>query len=394
LRLIDTDAPTFSNITTTCDTADFHDLYSTQDNGYQSYVSANYTTAHNSSNAIATSIDDYLKIGQDYVFGFYYLYRSYVMFDTSSLSGLTINSAEVWLYTFYPYITGANFSVTIQNGINETYPHIPLVLTDWNQSLYYGNGGSFDTANIATGVRKWNVAKLNNQGIGWINTAGTTKFTLKSNRDLNYTEPTGHEYVIFYSKDSNLLYSPRLIINAWNGTASNTYSLSCIVNDNWNVSKVFLHSNNTGIWTGADVTPSTGWINTTAFMANASLTLNSTANIRIEIYWWINDTSNMANQTMTYPILTMTAIGRTIHDIIWNFYLKARSTYDIYWNLALKGLMTFDVVWNFSLTSERMIHDLVWYFNLSTSVAFVILPFFLFGLIAFVFLLAYRRIRD
>ena len=89
----------------------------------------------------------------------------------------------------------------VQNG-QPTYPHDPFVVADYDMDHYSGNGGEIAGSEITE--YEWNNITLNDDGLSWINAGGTTKLVLRSQRDIDGTDPTAYEYVV--SNSPPLLY--------------------------------------------------------------------------------------------------------------------------------------------------------------------------------------------
>jgi hypothetical protein len=166
-----------------------------------------YNTAWTYTSGTVDSTSTYLSIGQKLSSSVYYIYRGFVLFDTSSLpSNAYLDSAVLSLYKKDDFST-TDFLLTIQNG-QPVCPHNPLQTTDYNKVLYSGNGGSLSTANFVNGRNNITLSNL-----AWINRIGLTKLCLRSSRDINGTAPTGNEYVNVYSTNAPLQSEvPKLII--------------------------------------------------------------------------------------------------------------------------------------------------------------------------------------
>jgi hypothetical protein len=154
-------------------------------------------TVYNTARMQATSGISYttsLDIGQNYGDPNYAVWRSFVYFDTSSISdSANITSATLSLYGSTDGSI-VDFNITIQSDNGTSYPHDPYVAADYDQSLYVDSGGTFNTASFVTGA--YNDITLNATGIGWINLTGTTKLALRSSRDIAGSVPTGNEYIV------------------------------------------------------------------------------------------------------------------------------------------------------------------------------------------------------
>lgn len=138
------------------------------------------------------------------------IYRAYVMFDTSSLPDNAVaQSATLKLYGYADPFYDVNFYVTIQSGM-PTYPHMPVVLSDYNYLYYSGNGGQFWTGGWSTS--SYNNITLNSTGMNWIDKTDWTKFCLRSGEDINGSEPYDKERVYFYAYEVGVGYAPKLSV--------------------------------------------------------------------------------------------------------------------------------------------------------------------------------------
>jgi hypothetical protein len=145
-----------------------------------------YTTAwNNPTSRFYPAITDPVAVcGQSTNGTVFAVFRSYLYFDTSSLSGKIIIGATLSLYGYCENLGGIA-NVTIQNG-QPTYPHNVLESGDFNKDHYSGNGGSA-VGWSSTGY--YNIT-LNNYGISWINTDGMTKFCIREGeREVRGTPP-------------------------------------------------------------------------------------------------------------------------------------------------------------------------------------------------------------
>jgi hypothetical protein len=115
----------------------------------------------------------------------WYIKRVFFYFDTSTLPDGTITSAKLRLWCNEKDPSDA-FDVVVQNG-QPTYPHDPLVVGDLDKTHYSGDCGSLGSADWTQGA--YNEISLNADGIAWINRSGTTKFILRSSRDIAATSP-------------------------------------------------------------------------------------------------------------------------------------------------------------------------------------------------------------
>lgn len=172
---------------------------------------SNYTTCRNSEMGIPSDEETYFYFGQDWsgILVQYAIYRAFPFFDTIIIpDSANITSCILSLYISTDE-SDKDFNMTIQNG-QPTYPHAPLEDEDYYYSLYSGNGGNRNTSTII-GVGYWNVT-LNSVGLGWINKLGTTKFCLRSSRDISAITPTGDEWLELYSIEKGSAYAPKLYV--------------------------------------------------------------------------------------------------------------------------------------------------------------------------------------
>jgi hypothetical protein len=141
---------------------------------------------------------------------YYEIDRVALFFDTSALdAGDTITGATLNLYS-QSNLSSRDFDVQIQNG-QPTYPHDPLVASDYKYSRYSGDGGSINTSDWEN--NEYNPIDLNATGLSWINIDGTTKLMLRSSRDINGNTPTTtDELVVFSSYEEGIGEQPQLIV--------------------------------------------------------------------------------------------------------------------------------------------------------------------------------------
>jgi hypothetical protein len=132
-----------------------------------------------------------------------------VYFDTSSLtSAVTITGATLKLYGSFDYSI-TDFNITVTSGM-ATYPHDPLVVADFDKTLYTSGGGTLGTASFSTSG--YNDITLSATGYGWVSQTGTTKFCLMSSRDIAGTTPTGLEWVNVFAYEKGDGYWPQLVV--------------------------------------------------------------------------------------------------------------------------------------------------------------------------------------
>lgn len=192
---------------------------------YASSNNATYSTARvkTSADALYASTDDALYVGQyKNLTDPYYLWRTFLYFDTSNgganpLVNSIITSATVSLYG-YRNLATTSFDIVIQSG-QPTYPSEPIDYPDYNYLYYQGssNGGQISTVGLNTEYDTppggFNDIVLNGNGLKWINKTGTTKFCLRSSKDIAGTTPTTVDEIWFYSSHKGEAYAPYLTVN-------------------------------------------------------------------------------------------------------------------------------------------------------------------------------------
>ena len=156
-------------------------------------TASDYVTAHSSMTGTAYSNPSGLLVEQQAVFPAgsylrYNIYRSFLYFDTSTIPvGAAITEIELQIYIRLKWmIAGRDFNIVVQNG-QPTYPHNPVISSDYYRNVYSGNGGEIASSAITTDA--WNIITFNDDGKTWVNIGGETKFALRVSRDISYDEP-------------------------------------------------------------------------------------------------------------------------------------------------------------------------------------------------------------
>jgi hypothetical protein len=145
-----------------------------------------YLVANNA--AGADSVNAPMYVGQRNGVG-YDIYRSYLLFNTNG--GPTVVNARLLLFSNND-LSDVDFDVVVLNGM-PNHPQDPVVLADYDRSLYAGNGGSIST--VGWNAAGYNILNLNAAGKSWINLSGWTKFCLRSSLDISQSPPAANEYV-------------------------------------------------------------------------------------------------------------------------------------------------------------------------------------------------------
>ena len=146
--------------------------------------------------------------------GSWWLYRSFVPFDTSSIPDTdTIDAAT---FSLWGLTGGANTDSTSVVFIQTTQPDPPtdLVAGDYD-SLTLDTPAEGATrlafASIATGA--YNDITLNATGRGWVNKTGYTKLGYRAALDVDNSEPTGDNNARFSSaNEAGTTQDPKLSV--------------------------------------------------------------------------------------------------------------------------------------------------------------------------------------
>ena len=180
--------------------------------GDVTYTGANYTTANNAVNATsASSVNQYSGIGQRLDgTGNYTIGRAFEVFDTSSLPDTAIVSgvklyAKGWFDLFH-----TDTAIVIQTS-NNTYPEVTGVdITIYDKNLYGDNFSSVNTTSFST--TSFMEFDLSDAGIATVNVTGDTKFTLRTENDINGVAPTGNETCAIWNGRAAAPDRPYLVV--------------------------------------------------------------------------------------------------------------------------------------------------------------------------------------
>jgi len=145
--------------------------------------------------------------------------RAYLYFDTSSLpDDATITSATIQLYVYEKAadLTGGGTDFILQTG-GATYPHVPMVVSDFLYTHWSGDCGQKSYSSISTG--QYNTWTLTSTGRSAISTTGYTKFVLREEfADENDNQPAFNpapglsNYIRFYTYEQGSGYRPKLTV--------------------------------------------------------------------------------------------------------------------------------------------------------------------------------------
>lgn len=161
-------------------------------------------TASSSDSAVTATT--YLYLGQRFSVGTYYIYRAAVYFDTSSIPDHR-NVTHAWLeLSIYQDYSDSDFYVVAQ--IDGESPSVPLVVGDYDKSLYSGNERYLSTSGISTDTPY--TIPLDP---ALINVTSTTRIMLRSSRDVDGTTPSGNEYLrVHATEEASGLLGPKLTV--------------------------------------------------------------------------------------------------------------------------------------------------------------------------------------
>ncbi len=186
--------------------------------GWMTKTDVSYSTAWNAVSSDYLAQAYYLWVGQGYIDSstdYYWLDRSAVYFQTDVIP----DTAVITYSTLRLYVSTIDYDGTydsalqIQEGM-PTYPSDPLVLSDYNKSLYSGtgllSGQWFDYASIG-----YESYTLSSTGISWINKTGWTKFILRSTDEIAGSFPgvLGEDFELAYRQaEYGSSSEPQLVI--------------------------------------------------------------------------------------------------------------------------------------------------------------------------------------
>jgi hypothetical protein len=187
------------------------DIHSTTSDGYLYNLQNGgvYNTARTA--ASADGKDDtggWLLIQNSSSGGWWMVYRGYLYFDTSSLNGYVVTAADLKLWGTVGDDIDTD-TLVVQDGM-PTYPHDPLVVGDFDESNYAGNYASKSFATWTDS--SYNTLSFNAGGIAAINTAGTSKFCLRTSDDINNNQPTGNNAIWITTVEQGDPYEPTMVI--------------------------------------------------------------------------------------------------------------------------------------------------------------------------------------
>lgn len=187
-----------------------------------------YATVHNAADGFAGDNETLVEIGQDYTTGTdrYNVRRGGLVFDTSVIpTSMIILAATLTLYGWAKDVD-VDFSLTVVSGADLGDA---LVDADYGDLLddttSLGSILASDFLVGVVGVAQENQITLNSTGLAAITRGGTTRFGLRSSRDISSTAPTNnvYEYIQFLGTGSSPI--PRLDIAYGFGEGAGAYEV-------------------------------------------------------------------------------------------------------------------------------------------------------------------------
>lgn len=174
-------------------------------------AAAVWATARATTTATVGNTSKTTTIGGGYKDGSnWYISRGFFFFDTSGIpDNAVISAASVYLYPTANYSGDAQSLYAVYGG--PTYPHDPLVGTDFDVTKYTGIGGQIaSTAWIAGAYRE---IALNSTGLAWISVTGTTKIGFMCSKDYDNSAPSAtSEFVGYYAEQDGTSSDPYISV--------------------------------------------------------------------------------------------------------------------------------------------------------------------------------------
>lgn len=186
-----------------------HTFNSTSSDGSLGCEKTDYAQAHGYASGIVYDSQRYFDVGQWKVGGSYAIMRAGLFFDTSTIpDNALITEATLLIYGFGDH-SDVDFEICIVSGDDLDDP---MVSADYHDLLDATTiMGSMNTQDWTT--QGYNNITIDPSWLDEINKTGTTKFALRSDRDINSIAPTGVEYVEFYmSEQEGTDKDPKLVV--------------------------------------------------------------------------------------------------------------------------------------------------------------------------------------
>jgi len=184
--------------------------------GYLYGENAVYATAHDLAVGTVKNDDTVVAVGQSNegtgISDDFWIWRGFVQFDTTGIIAANVLSAIILVKIYGYYIIDNQIYIIV---VSPSTLANPLVATDY--AVLHGSTSAWGTSTLITTPdinTSWLIISLTQDAINTINVAGTTKFGLRSNRDISTTTPGTpgplREWIAFYGVGSSAV--PRLIV--------------------------------------------------------------------------------------------------------------------------------------------------------------------------------------
>jgi hypothetical protein len=177
---------------------------------------ASYQLVHDAANSSVPASNDVgiIEVGQwDIYAGEIWqqskIERGYMEFDTSGLSGLTVQAGAILVKVWAPSYESDDWNLTL---VDPDTVGNPLVDADYgNLETQQTSLGSYPIDSDMVPFT-WIAIPLNSSGVSHINTGGITKFGLRSDKDINDDDPGGNyqDWAKLFGKGS--FYEPMLFV--------------------------------------------------------------------------------------------------------------------------------------------------------------------------------------
>jgi len=182
-----------------------------------SWATARATTTATVQNTTATvTIAGAFKSGTTW-----YISRGFMYFDTSAIpDGAGIINASVYLNPS-ANASGDAQSLYVVTPISSTYPHDPMVGTDFDVTKYSGIIGSIASTSWINTSAYVGIG-LNEAGKSYISKTGTTKFAFMCSKDYLNTEPSAtSEFEVNCQEQTATSKDPYMVV--WYGDSNEIY---------------------------------------------------------------------------------------------------------------------------------------------------------------------------
>jgi hypothetical protein len=193
-------------VTFTSSTSIFH---ATSASGRIAAVEANANTAWSKATGDVVALSE-VRAATFYSSGYYYIYRGVVYFDTSALPDDCVVSGATLSLHGQTYDFDEASSIVVQVG-DATYPHIPLVVADYDKSKYSGSGGTLLSSNYVN--LSYNNITLTSDSWAAISNTGTTKLVIRLQSDIDGAPNTTIKIWVFDSDYGGGLKTPVLSVS-------------------------------------------------------------------------------------------------------------------------------------------------------------------------------------